>query len=137
MKRLLVFVPLLAVFLSSCNHSGNSSRLPESVTMSKEVLLDKIKGGWAGQTIGCSYGGPTEFDFKGGMITNYTPIPWPDGYIKWWYETSPSLYDDVYMDLTFVGGIRPSRPRCPGGFHRDGFRNGRIPPVARKPGGPL
>ena len=57
MKRLLVFVPLLAVFLSSCNHSGNSSRLPESVTMSKEVLLDKIKGGWAGQTIGCSYGG--------------------------------------------------------------------------------
>ena len=72
MKRLLVFVPLLAVFLSSCNHSGNSSRLPESVTMSKEVLLDKIKGGWAGQTIGCSYGGPTEFDFKGGMITNYT-----------------------------------------------------------------
>ena len=36
------------------------------------------------------------------MITNYTPIPWPDGYIKWWYETSPSLYDDVYMDLTFV-----------------------------------
>lgn len=51
MKRLLVFVPLLAVFLSSCNHSGNSSRLPESVTMSKEVLLDKIKGGWAGQTI--------------------------------------------------------------------------------------
>ena len=102
MKRLLVFVPLLAVFLSSCNHSGKSSRLPESVTMSKEVLLDKIKGGWAGQTIGCSYGGPTEFDFKGGMITNYTPIPWPDGYIKWWYETSPSLYDDVYMDLTFV-----------------------------------
>ena len=66
------------------------------------MLLDKIKGGWAGQTIGCSYGGPTEFDFKGGMITNYTPIPWPDGYIKWWYETSPSLYDDVYMDLTFV-----------------------------------
>ena len=65
MKRLLVFVPLLAVFLSSCNHSGNSSRLPESVTMSKEVLLDKIKGGWAGQTIGCSYGGPTEFDLQG------------------------------------------------------------------------
>lgn len=31
--------------------------------MSKEVLLDKIKGGWAGQTIGCSRR-PTEFDFK-------------------------------------------------------------------------
>ena len=31
-----------------------------TVTLSKEVLMDKIKGGWAGQTIGCAYGGPTE-----------------------------------------------------------------------------
>jgi hypothetical protein len=25
-----------------------------------DVLQDKIKGGWAGQTISCTYGGPTE-----------------------------------------------------------------------------
>ena len=36
------------------------------------------------------------------MIQEYVPIVWPDGYIKWWYENVPGLYDDVYMDLTFV-----------------------------------
>lgn len=64
--------------------------------------MDKIKGGWAGQTIGCTYGGPTEFKYNGTMIQEYVPIVWPDGYIKWWYENVPGLYDDVYMDLTFV-----------------------------------
>lgn len=71
-------------------------------TISKEKLMDKIKGGWAGQTIGCTYGGPTEFKYNGTMIQEYVPIVWPDGYIKWWYENVPGLYDDVYMDLTFV-----------------------------------
>ncbi|MDE6644602.1 MAG: hypothetical protein K2J97_00770 [Muribaculaceae bacterium] len=40
--------------------------------MSKEILLDKIKGGWAGQTIECTYGGPTEFNFRGAL---FTPTP--------------------------------------------------------------
>ena len=65
-------------------------------------LMDKIKGGWAGQTIGCTYGGPTEFKYNGTIIQDYVPILWPDHYIKWWYEHAPGLYDDVYMDLTFV-----------------------------------
>ena len=76
--------------------------IPEEVTLSKDALLDKIKGGWAGQTIGCTYGGPTEFRFNGTMIQDYVPIDWPDGYIKWYMENVPGLYDDVYMDLTFV-----------------------------------
>ena len=36
------------------------------------------------------------------MIQDYTPIPWPEGYIRQWFEEFPGLYDDVYMDLTFV-----------------------------------
>ena len=79
-----------------------TTTLPESFTISREKLLDKIKGGWAGQTIGCTYGGPTEFKYNGTMIQEYVPIPWRDGYMRWWYENSPGLYDDVYMDLTFV-----------------------------------
>ena len=74
----------------------------ESFTISRERLLDKIKGGWAGQTIGCTYGGPTEFKYNGTMIQEYVSIPWREGYMRWWYENSPGLYDDVYMDLTFV-----------------------------------
>lgn len=67
--------------------------------------MDKIKGGWAGQTIGCTYGGPTEFKYNGTMIQDYIPLEWNDGAIKWYYDNFPGLYDDVYMDLTFVDVI--------------------------------
>lgn len=58
---------------ASCNSAPATQPLPAQVTISKERLLDKIKGGWAGQTIGCTYGGPTEFKFNGTMIQEYTP----------------------------------------------------------------
>ena len=97
------FLLVMAVGLLACGQNRTDSpQMPKSVTLTRDVLQDKIKGGWAGQTIGCSYGSVTEFRYNGGMIPAYTPIPWPDGYIKWWYENSPGLYDDVYMDLTFV-----------------------------------
>ena len=107
MSKTLLFFVLICVVLSSSTYSKQPSgfqqkTIPAEKTLSKEVLLDKIKGGWAGQTIGCTYGGPTEFQYPGTMIQNYTPIIWPDGYIKWYMETHPSLYDDIYMDLTFV-----------------------------------
>lgn len=90
----------------SCNDSETagtaSSSLPEQVTMSVEKLKDKIKGGWAGQTIGVTYGGPTEFKYNGTFIQDYQPIVWYDGYLKKTMEEIPGLYDDVYMDLTFV-----------------------------------
>jgi hypothetical protein len=70
--------------------------------LTKARLLDKIRGGWAGQTIGCTYGGPTEFRYKGTFLPDEHPIPWDDGSIARAYQTSPGLYDDVYMDLTFV-----------------------------------
>jgi hypothetical protein len=72
------------------------------VTMSIDTLKDKIKGGWAGQVIGVTFGGPTEFRYCGSFIEDYYPIPWYDGYLKETFEKSPGLYDDVYMDLTFV-----------------------------------
>lgn len=67
-----------------------------------ETLKDKIRGGWAGQTIGCTFGGPTEFRFKGTFIPDYQPIPWSAEAISSSFKNSPGLYDDVYMDLTFV-----------------------------------
>ena len=74
----------------------------KTITLSKEELRDKIMGGWAGQTIGVTFGGPTEFRFNGTMIQDYQKIVWRDGYLKETYEKSPGLYDDIYMDLTFV-----------------------------------
>ena len=72
------------------------------ITMSQDVLRDKIKGGWAGQAIGCTFGGPTEFRFQGTFIPDYQPIPWDEGTILSSFQNSPGLYDDIYMDLSFV-----------------------------------
>ena len=76
--------------------------LPKSFTLSKQQLKDKIMGGWAGQTIGVTFGGPYEFRFEGTFIGDYQPLLWYDGYLKNTMVNNPGLYDDLYMDLTFV-----------------------------------
>lgn len=101
MKKVMLLA-VAALLVSCTKQSSTTTSVPSEVTMTKELLMDKIKGGWAGQTIGCTYGGPTEFKYTGTMINDYVPIEWEDGCIKWWYDNSPGLYDDVYMDLTFV-----------------------------------
>ncbi len=70
--------------------------------ISKQQLQDKIKGGWAGQTIGVTFGGPYEFRYQGTFIGDYQSLLWYDGYLKKTMLDNPGLYDDLYMDLTFV-----------------------------------
>lgn len=96
---------IFLIFITSCNNKngiGIQFVDGERVTIRKEQMKDKIMGAWAGQTIGVTYGGPTEFKFNGTMIQDYTPIRWEPGIVEWWYENAPGLYDDIYMDLTFV-----------------------------------
>ena len=58
------------------------------ITMSKEVLMDKIQGGWAGQVIGCTYGGPTEFRYNSRIIEDDVKLRWDNDLIKEYYEKS-------------------------------------------------
>ena len=88
---------LLVLILNIVN-----AKQPDEITMTKADLLNKIKGGWAGQTIGVTYGGPTEFKYQGVTIPDTSKIKWHDDYVKWYYINHPGLYDDLYMDLTFV-----------------------------------
>lgn len=94
----IVAIVMSAASLLSCQNEKES----ETLTISRAELIDKIKGGWAGQTIACTYGGPTEFAYPGTMIDDSVEIKWPDHYIKWYFENGGGLYDDVYMDLTFL-----------------------------------
>ena len=94
MKKLWVLSCL--VFMFACNQN------PQTITINKAELQNKIKGGWAGQVIGCTFGGPTEFKFRGEIIGEEVDIPWYDGYMAETYQNQPGLYDDIYMDLTFV-----------------------------------
>lgn len=75
---------------------------PQTFTISKADLKNKIMGGWAGQTVGVTFGGPYEFNFQGTFIGDYQPLKWYDGYLKNTMIYNPGLYDDLYMDLTFV-----------------------------------
>ena len=101
MSRLTAII-CLALTMFGAGTTTPPTRPARAVTLTKATLQDKIKGGWAGQVIGCTFGGPTEFRYNGTMINDYQPIPWYDGYIKKIMIDIPGLYDDLYMDLTFV-----------------------------------
>ena len=91
---------LFAVFLLLLSVTGITQA--KNITLSKQQLKDKIKGGWSGQVIGVTFGGPYEFRFNGTFIGDYQSLKWYDGYLKNTMLNNPGLYDDLYMDLTFV-----------------------------------
>ena len=88
---------LLIFFAFALNASFSQAK-----TITPEQLKDKIMGGWAGQTIGVTFGGPYEFRFQGTFIGDYQPLDWHDGLLKQNMLYNAGLYDDLYMDLTFV-----------------------------------
>jgi len=103
MRKSILYISFCCFFGFPIQHmNAQKIAYDKSATISIDVLKDKIKGGWAGQTIGCTYGGPTEFKYRGAMIHDLTPIVWYDDYAKETFSLDPGLYDDVYMDLTFV-----------------------------------
>ena len=73
----------LVATLCSCGGSQNENL---NLTLSKDALFDKVKGAWAGQVIGCTYGGPTEFRYLSTMIPDSIVMPWGPGEIKKWYD---------------------------------------------------
>src|SRR5215213_1953297 len=101
MKKLILLVLIFCYGFHSYGQQKQTA-LSKSITFTKQQLKDKIMGGWAGQTIGVTFGGPYEFRFEGTFIGDYQPLLWYDGYLKKTMTENPGLYDDLYMDLTFV-----------------------------------
>jgi hypothetical protein len=94
---------ILSGLFISCGPQEKSRLSPaKETTFSAPQLRDKIKGGWAGQTIGVVYGAPVEFKYQGSIIPDYQNIPWREGYVKYWWDKKPGLFDDIYTDLNFV-----------------------------------
>lgn len=101
-NKMLVLAGVLAI-LSACTPKPKEESLASGkLQIPLATLKDKIKGGWAGQTIGVVYGAPVEFKYQGSLIPDYQNIPWNDGYVKYWWDKKPGLFDDVYTDLNFV-----------------------------------
>ena len=95
MKRSMLLTALVSFCMISFSQTKN-------ITFTKRQLQDKIKGGWAGQTIGVTFGGPYEFRFDGTFIGDYQKLMWNDTLVKYNMIYNAGLYDDLYMDLTFV-----------------------------------
>ncbi len=112
---------LLAIIVA-CSSQKNADESLKT-ELSKTELNDKIKGGWAGQVIGCTYGGPTEFQYLGRLIDDTISIPWNNSRCLWYYENAPGLYDDVYMDLTFVDVFEKEGLDAPALSHARAFAN--------------
>lgn len=86
-------VAISTVFLGGC--SGVAE--PEYRQISLSGLEDKIAGGWAGQMIGVSFGGPTEFRHRESII--------PEGELPEWDPATVAdaiRQDDLYVDMTFA-----------------------------------
>lgn len=101
-KNSIYAISLFSILLFTLSCGGNKSGEEEFLTMSQESLKDKIMGAWALQTIGVTYGGPTEFRYRKTIIPDSVDIVWNDTLMYHWMTRSPGLYDDIYMDLTFV-----------------------------------
>lgn len=72
------------------------SRPPQTKEISASELRDKIRGGWAGQMIGVSFGAPTEFKSMQRIIEG--PLP------EWNAERLRNSLnqDDLYVDMTLA-----------------------------------
>lgn len=98
-KLQMIWISCMLIVFFSCNLESKENG---TITMSKTELQNKIKGGWAGQVIGVTYGGPTEFKYLQKIIPDSVKLRWDNKLVEEFYDNAPGLYDDIYMDLTFV-----------------------------------
>jgi hypothetical protein len=126
--RHLYLIAVILILVCSCGQKAKPDLQSEKKnTITSVILQDKIKGGWAGQVIGCSYGGPTEFRYPGTMIQDYQTIPWDSTRITRYFDKSPGLYDDIYMDLTFMEVMMKEGIDAPASSHALAFAHAPYP----------
>jgi hypothetical protein len=91
------YFPLVIASLSvllGCQPAAEQST-SATRTLSLEDLRDKVRGGWAGQMIGVTYGAPTEFRHR--QEINESPRDWKPEELKGALDQ-----DDLYVEMTFA-----------------------------------
>lgn len=108
---------IITITFISCNYNNPN----EYFHISKESLKDKIKGAWAAQTIGVTFGGPTEFRYLKKTIPDSVKIIWTDTTLYNMMTNVPGLYDDIYMDITFVEVMEREGIDAPASSHAKAY----------------
>ncbi len=105
--RLLALVSGLALVLAAHGCRQPPAAPPPQTTQPntgdwREIELadleDKIRGGWAGQMIGVSFGAPTEFQYLGRMVPEEELPEWRPEMVR-----GALNQDDLYVDITLAG----------------------------------
>jgi len=94
MNTLHTYLPVRLLMLS-CVLTCAVQAKTELRHMSRATLEDKIRGGWAGQMIGVSYGAPTEFKSNARILEG--ELVWKEGMIE-----NTIHQDDLYVEMTFA-----------------------------------
>lgn len=89
------FSPLIFSLISFSIVSCTVKQTSDKLTITNEVLKDKIAGGWAGKMIGVTFGAPTEFKAQGKTFED--SIKWVPADVK-----GSIWQDDIYVQLTFL-----------------------------------
>jgi acetyl esterase/lipase len=104
MRRIILAVAIGAGAYQMSSSSMSASSVgpgvrpgPASRTITRAALEDKIRGGWAGQMIGVSYGAPTEFRYNGVIIPKEKLPVWAPEKIE-----NAIDQDDLYVEMTFA-----------------------------------
>jgi|DewCreStandDraft_4_1066084.scaffolds.fasta_scaffold17574_5 hypothetical protein len=84
-----------SLLVALCAHAALAQ--PRERKLSLETLRDKIRGGWAGQMIGVSYGAPTEFRYSEVIIPEDKLPVWKPGMVS-----NSINQDDLYVEMTFA-----------------------------------
>lgn len=103
----------IVIVCKGCSSSVTQDFIPKEFQITKEHLFDKVKGGWTGKVIGCTYGGSVEFLYNGIMIQDYVPIKWSKDRVRFYFDTFPGLYDDLYVNIIFVDVFERLRLNAP------------------------
>jgi hypothetical protein len=91
-----LILPTLLILLATATTAfAQSTATTRTISLSE--LRDRIRGGWAGQMIGVSYGAPTEFRYLETIIPKDKLPVWSPEKI-----TNSLNQDDLYVDMTFA-----------------------------------
>jgi len=89
------------------------------VTISRQVLLDKIEGGWGGQMAGVTWGAPTEFSCEGEIMDE---VP------EWetWRINEAFSQDDLYVEIPFLQAMKEHGVNASWDDYGDHFKDTRF-----------
>ena len=93
---ILIVLGLLIASVSGCRGPAAENQTT-SQRIDLTALEDKIRGGWAGQMIGVSYGAPTEFQYLGVLVPEENLVEWTPDMVA-----GALNQDDLYVDITLA-----------------------------------